>query len=257
MADKTIVAFDIYGTVLSTESIVKWLQKHFDSDKAQSISTVWRRYQLEYTWRLNSMGRLFISLVAGDNVSPHPDRYANFSEVTRNALLHALAEHGASLNAHQIEDMVDGYNYLTACSDAKPALSRIEADTTIHAVLFSNGTETMITNAIKHCEELQPLATTVFKDLVSVDQVKRFKPSRNSYMHLAQKVGKNQSQMNEMWLISGNPFDIVGARSAGMNAIWVDRAGKGWQDACVPELQPTAIVHSLEQITDKIAGSKA
>lgn len=57
MADKTVVAFDIYGTLLSTESITKWLEKHFDSSKAQSISTVWRRYQLEYTWRLNSMGK--------------------------------------------------------------------------------------------------------------------------------------------------------------------------------------------------------
>lgn len=56
MADKTVVAFDIYGTLLSTESITKWLEKHFDRAKAQSISTVWRRYQLEYTWRLNSMG---------------------------------------------------------------------------------------------------------------------------------------------------------------------------------------------------------
>lgn len=58
MADKTVAAFDIYGTVLSTESIVKSLKKYFDSEKAQSISTAWRRYQLEYTWRLNSMGKL-------------------------------------------------------------------------------------------------------------------------------------------------------------------------------------------------------
>lgn len=160
------------------------------------------------------------------------------------------------MSDHEVDEMVDGYKYLTAFPDAKPALSRIEADTNIHAVLFSNGTESMITNAMRNCEDLQPIATTVFKDMASVDQIQRYKPSRNSYMHLAQRVGKNQSQMNEIWLISGNPFDIVGARNVGMNAIWVDRASKGWQDACVPELQPTAIVHSLEEIMDEISGRR-
>ena len=51
-----IVAFDLYGTLLSTESIAKELAEHFGDEKAQSIATLWRRFQLEYTWRLNSMG---------------------------------------------------------------------------------------------------------------------------------------------------------------------------------------------------------
>jgi len=50
-----IIAFDLYGTLLSTESIAKKLADHFGQEKASSIATVWRRYQLEYTWRLNSM----------------------------------------------------------------------------------------------------------------------------------------------------------------------------------------------------------
>lgn len=184
------------------------------------------------------------------------ERYVDFSQVTRNSLLNALAEHGVNLQDREIENLVDGYNYLTLFPDAKPTLSRIEADPNIHAVLFSNGTGNMVTHAIMHCEDLQAIGATVFKDLVTADQVERFKPSRNSYNHLAEKAGKKPSQMNEIWLISGNPFDIVGARNMGMNAIWVDRAGKGWQDACVPELQPTAIVQSLEQIVNEIQGLK-
>jgi len=52
---KIVVAFDLYGTLLSTESIAKELAAHFGEDKATSIAAVWRKYQLEYTWRLNSM----------------------------------------------------------------------------------------------------------------------------------------------------------------------------------------------------------
>jgi hypothetical protein len=56
MADsKIIIAFDLYGTLLSTESIAKQLATHFGDSKADIIATLWRRYQLEYTWRLNSM----------------------------------------------------------------------------------------------------------------------------------------------------------------------------------------------------------
>lgn len=50
-----IIAFDLYGTLLSTESIAKELSTHFGDEKATSIAGLWRRYQMEYTWRLNSM----------------------------------------------------------------------------------------------------------------------------------------------------------------------------------------------------------
>ena len=51
-----VIAFDLYGTLLSTESIAKKLAEHFGQEKAQTIAAEWRKYQLEYTWRLNSMG---------------------------------------------------------------------------------------------------------------------------------------------------------------------------------------------------------
>lgn len=53
---KTVIAFDLYGTLLSTESIAHELAKIYGEDKAKSIAALWRRYQLEYTWRINSMG---------------------------------------------------------------------------------------------------------------------------------------------------------------------------------------------------------
>lgn len=57
-SDQTILAFDAYGTLLSTESIAKQLASHFGQEKATKIATEWRKYQLEYTWRLNSMSML-------------------------------------------------------------------------------------------------------------------------------------------------------------------------------------------------------
>ena len=53
---KVVIAFDLYGTLLSTASVAQALAQHF-GDQADSIAAVWRKYQLEYTWRLNSMSR--------------------------------------------------------------------------------------------------------------------------------------------------------------------------------------------------------
>jgi len=51
-----VLAFDAYGTLLSTESIATQLATHFGAAHAAALAAKWRLYQLEYTWRLNSMG---------------------------------------------------------------------------------------------------------------------------------------------------------------------------------------------------------
>ena len=52
---RIVIAFDLFGTLLSTSSIARKIAEHFP-DKADAIAVTWRTYQLEYTWRLNSMG---------------------------------------------------------------------------------------------------------------------------------------------------------------------------------------------------------
>lgn len=54
-SDKQIVlAFDAYGTLLSTESITKRLAEHIDEETAGKVAQQWRRYQLEYTVSQNT-----------------------------------------------------------------------------------------------------------------------------------------------------------------------------------------------------------
>lgn len=62
-----IIAFDLYGTILSTDSIVKALAGLFGDEKAKTIATQARRYQLEYTWRINSMGESYSETLAAAN----------------------------------------------------------------------------------------------------------------------------------------------------------------------------------------------
>ncbi|KAL4819564.1 HAD-like domain-containing protein [Aspergillus spinulosporus] len=231
--DKKVIAFDLYGTLLSTESIAKQLESHFPG-KAQSISSLWRRYQLEYTWRLNSMGL-----------------YEPFSDITRNALQHALAEHDEPLPDDTIASLMKAYDNLSTFPDVQPILTNLSKIPTVTAVVFSNGTQSMISNSVNSSSDLAPHAS-VFKEIISVESIKAYKPAPAVYHHLIAKSGKSSTQKGDIYLVSGNPFDIVGARSVGLNAIWVDRGGRGWTDAAVPELKPTAVVRNLEEIVEVV-----
>ena len=54
---QTVIAFDLFGTILSTDSIAQKLGEIYGKDDATRIATEARRLQLEYTWRCVSMGR--------------------------------------------------------------------------------------------------------------------------------------------------------------------------------------------------------
>ncbi|KAF2157376.1 haloacid dehalogenase [Myriangium duriaei CBS 260.36] len=239
MSDKIIVAFDAYGTLLSTASIAKQLASHFGEEKAEAIATSWRKYQLEYTWRLNSM-----------------NQYEPFSQVTRNSLQHALRESNVSLGDKDVEGLMKAYDTLDIFPDVGPCLSLLGNKTNIYPVVFSNGTQSMVESSVFKSPQLQQYSSSI-KSVVTVEKVKRYKPHPDVYDHLARQVGKDLSKAQDkasLWLVSGNPFDIVGARAMGMKAAWVDRSGAGWQDALMPGDggQPTVIVSSLEQVVDAV-----
>ena len=182
--------------------------------------------------------------------------YLDFSKFTRRALSHALAESGVTLDDDQNAAMMESYDSLSAFSDVSPMLEKLKATTGIKSVIFSNGTHEMVSSSVKNSPDLSPYAD-VFDGIVSVEDTRKFKPAPETYHHLAEKVGKDThdaKQMGEIWLVSGNPFDIIGGRAVGMNAIWIDRAGNGWQDAMMPGQwnEPTEIVTSLDQVVDVV-----
>jgi 2-haloacid dehalogenase len=79
------------------------------------------------------------------------------------------------------------------------------------------------------------------------------------------KVGKGTGKeaLAGVWLVSGNPFDVVGARAVGLQATWVDRAGGhhgmgGWNDRSRElvgeggEVGPTVVVKGADEAVKAI-----
>ncbi|KAL8999615.1 MAG: hypothetical protein Q9169_001575 [Polycauliona sp. 2 TL-2023] len=235
--ENIVVAFDLYGTLLSTESIAQELAKQFSQEESGAIAATWRKYQLEYTWRLNSMGQ-----------------YLPFSTVTHRALSHAVSENNIPLPSEAATaSLMSAYDSLSTFPDVPPALEPLGKSSSITPVVFSNGTDQMVGNSVHRSPDLSPYSK-VFRDIVTVEEVKKFKPHPDVYYHLAKKVGKGKEQMGDMWLVSGNPFDVVGAKAVGMKAAWVDRGGQGWSDSLIEGKvgMPDFVGKGLDEIVQMI-----
>lgn len=113
----------------------------------------------------------------------------------------------------------------------------------------------MVSSSVYKSPDLSP-HSKVFKDIVVVEETECFKPHPKVYEHLAKKVGK-EGRMGELWLVSGNPFDVVGAVACGMKAAWVDRGGGGWVDKLVAgeKGRPTVVCGSLEEVVEAVRKS--
>jgi 2-haloacid dehalogenase len=216
------LAFDMYGTLVDPADISRRLERYLP-EQAHRLAEVWRRKQLEYTFRLAAMAR-----------------YQDFEQVTRKALDYALATVGRELAPEQKDDLIERYNDLERFSDVEPGLERLKEAG--HAmIVFSNGAPHML-EALMDSAELRPY----FEGFVSVDEVKTYKPSPETYRHAARRLGR---PIGEVRLVSSNPFDDIGAQAAGMKSAWVDRTG-GLFDTLGPT--PEIVVGTLTELADAL-----
>ncbi|CCM01054.1 uncharacterized protein FIBRA_03102 [Fibroporia radiculosa] len=241
-SSRLVLAFDIYGTILDTGSIASAIRVQVaecSNDQAIQLSQLMRRYQLEYTWRLNSMGL-----------------YEPFDVVTKNSLKHAAAELDITLDDTAVTALMNSYDRLHPFADAIPALEELSQLPNVRLFVFSNGTKQMVTTAL-HASLPEALHSL---PLCLADSVQRYKPALDAYKALLHSVSNHtlpeaRGDVPNVWLVSGNPFDVTGARSAGLGAIWVDRIGKGWKDQLplpVDGLGPWKTIRSLQEIAAMI-----
>lgn len=218
------LAFDIYGTLIDTHGVVSTLQKMIGS-KAHEFSRTWRDKQLEYSFRRGLM-----------------QNYENFAVCTKNALDYTCSFYKITLTDPQREQLLERYRVLPAFEDAKDALESAKA-AGFHNYAFSNGS----TDAV---ETLLAAAgiREFFMGVVSVDDLRTFKPSPAVYAHFMRKSG---AAADSAWMISSNPFDVIGAISAGMKAAWIRRSPEAIFDPW--GIEPTLTLDGLRHLSRRIS----
>jgi 2-haloacid dehalogenase len=217
------LAFDVYGTLIDTHDVVSAL-KELVGEKAIDFSRSWREKQLEYSFRRGLM-----------------QNYKNFAVCTSNALDYTCAFYKADLTKEQKDMLLESYRSLPAFRDVKQGLEKLKSKN-YRLFAFSNGKADAVETLLKRAG-----IRDYFIGVVSTDELKSYKPSPAVYSHFLRESGAHGS---DAWLISSNPFDVIGAISAGMRAAWVQRS----EDAIFDTwgIEPTITVGSLAELYEKI-----
>ena len=180
------IAFDAYGTIFDVHSVAVRADALFPGRGAE-FSALWRTKQIDYT-RLRTLS----------------DRYAPFSQVTRDALAWAAASLGLPLDDAAAETLMTEYDGIY---DEPVTLTPSDASFDVRE-LFGE------------------LHAPVVKDrpfahLLSVDRVGRFKTAPDAYALGPQALGV---PAHEILFVSSNCWDACGATWYGYTTFWIDRA---------------------------------
>jgi 2-haloacid dehalogenase len=79
-----------------------------------------------------------------------------------------------------------------------------------------------------------------FEGIVTPDDVRSFKPDPAVYSYARRVTGAWSAPF---WLVSSNPWDVIGARSAGLSSARVQRSEEKIYDPW--SIEPNVTVHSL------------
>jgi 2-haloacid dehalogenase len=203
--------FDAYGTLYDVHSVAARCESYWPG-KGASVSQLWRAKQLEYTWQRSLMRR-----------------YEPFSGVTRAALSYACTALGLQLEDAQVDALMDEYTRLALYPEARAALSRLKGKKAI----LSNGSPDMLLPLVEN-------SALHFDAVMSVDEVRVFKPAPEVYELAARRLGTES-----IAFISANCWDALGAKSYGFTVYWINRAR-----APVDRLgfEPDAALTSLDEV---------
>ena len=164
---------------------------------------------------------------------------------TAQALSYVSGELGVGLGEHRKRALLESYRRLPAYPDARPALEMLSA-AGYRLVALTNGTERSVAALLQHAS-----LAGYFEMILSADTVRSFKPDPAVY-GLLQRAGLPRERV---WLVSGNPFDVIGAKACGLRAAWVQRDPSRTFDPW--ELGPDAVIWSLTELRQALAEPRA
>lgn len=193
------IFFDAYGTLFDVASVARKCRELY-GDSAERLTALWREKQLQFTWLRSLM-----------------DSYADFALVTEETLICACRLLDLVPERGKIASLMEAYDHLEAYPEVRTALAGLAG---YSLSIVSNGTPAMLAAAVESAG-----LNGVFAQLISVDEIKIYKPSPRVYALALEKTGL---RLAEAAFVSSNAFDAAGAKAFGFRAIWVNRGGKLW-----------------------------
>ena len=189
------IAFDAFP-IFDPRPVFALAERLFPGTGAE-LSNEWRTRQFEYTWlRVTSK------------------RYADFWQVTRDALEFAAAKLHLELTGAQRDQLMDAYLQLKAWPDVIPALTSLR-NSGFRLAFLSNFTAHMLDANIASAG-----LVGLFDHILSTDQVKTYKPDPRAYQ-LGPKALRVRA--HEILFVAFAGWDAAGAKLFGYPVYWVNR----------------------------------
>ncbi len=208
------VVFDAYGTLFDVHSAVALCDRKFPGRGAE-LSKLWRAKQLEYTWLRSLMGQ-----------------YEDFWKVTDSALAFACRSLNLSCAPQTRQELMESYLHLEIFPEVKQTLEQLSQ---YKLGILSNGSPKMLAALVGSAG-----LKDIFANLISVDEVKIYKPSPRAYALVSKHLRVPDSVVA---FVSSNFWDVAGAKSFGFWTCWVNRAKLPEDELSV---RPDATVDNLD-----------
>ena len=188
------IIFDAYGTLFDVNSAAEKCKNKI-GEKWEPFANYWRTTQLEYTWLRSLMGR-------------HQD----FWKVTEQSLDKSMKIF--KIDASMKDELLDLYKVLSTFPEVEETLKKLKEKKYKLAIL-SNGTPSLLKELVSS-NNLE----SIFDDVLSIEEVKIYKPHPNVYNI---PIKKYKIEKNQFAYLSSNTWDVSAAGNFGFNAIWVNR----------------------------------
>lgn len=213
---------DSYGTLVDPSAAERALADRVQ--ESELVSSLWRSRSLTYTMVGNAIGE-----------------YQSFWEMNRDALAYALAAHGYDIPQDEQDEILEIYHELDPFEDVREGLEEI-SDAGYPVYVLSNGSPEMLSSMVAHAD-----LTNVIEDAISVHEIETFKPEPAVYRHAAERTG---TAIEHIAHAASPTFDVQGATAAGMQGIWLDRAGDPWE-TFGPD--PDLVAETFYDVAEKLA----
>ena len=225
-----VVVFDLYGTILTIESMAVHVATVGIED-ADAFVAYWRRKQLEYA---------FLRTIAGS--------YVDFDSLTLASLRHACEQLRHELEPRHVAYLTAAWRSMPAYPDVAPALRSLAARGVPLAVL-TNGTPDSANAALDAAGVRHLLAA-----VLSVESVHAYKPDPRVYALATERF---RCEPREIAFVSSNGWDAWGAMEFGFNVAWCNRARNAMEHLYhVGSTAPTmAVLSGLHELDRFVSGS--
>lgn len=190
------IAFDMYGTVVDVGAVAEACKEIAPDPGA--FTTQWRAKQLEYTFLRSLMGK-----------------YQDFWRVSEQALEFTIQRFGLQVSPEQRKRLMEAWLHPSPYPEVAAALPRLKERYAL--AVLSNGSPRMLRTGL-----LRTGLISHFRWVISVDAVKLYKPSPMVYQLAPRKM---KMKKEEIFFVSSNSFDVLGAKSFGFKVCWINRSG--------------------------------